>query len=59
MPARKRTDRHRADRSDKPPADPPIAAEDASDVEAIEQRRNGPTFGFEEVVRALKRSGKL
>lgn len=34
-------------------------AEDAIDLEAIEARKNDPLLDFEEVVKALKRDGKL
>ncbi len=34
-------------------------AEDAIDIEAFEARKNEPSFDFEEVVKALKRDGKL
>lgn len=34
-------------------------SEDASDLEAFETRRREPNLDFEDVVRKLKRSGKL
>jgi hypothetical protein len=34
-------------------------AEDAIDLEAIEARKDEPSYDFEEVVKALKRDGKL
>jgi hypothetical protein len=34
-------------------------SEDADDLEAFEKRRREPTLDFEDVVRAMKRSGKL
>jgi thiamine monophosphate synthase len=34
-------------------------AEDAIDLEATEARKNDPLLDFEEVVKALKRDGKL
>lgn len=34
-------------------------AEDAEDLEAFEKRRREPVLSFEEVVRSLKRRGKL
>jgi hypothetical protein len=34
-------------------------AEDAIDLEAVEARKNEPTYDLEEVVKALKRDGKL
>ncbi len=34
-------------------------AEDAIDLEAVEARKNDPLLDFEEVVKALKRDGKL
>jgi hypothetical protein len=34
-------------------------AEDAIDLEAFEARKNEPSYDFEEVVKALKRDGKL
>jgi hypothetical protein len=34
-------------------------SEDATDLEAFEKRRREPTLDFEDVVRAMKRSGKL
>lgn len=34
-------------------------SEDANDLEAFEARRREPTLDFEDVVRKLKRSGKL
>lgn len=33
--------------------------EDATDLEAFEKRRREPNLDFEDVVRAMKRSGKL
>jgi hypothetical protein len=34
-------------------------AEDAIDLEAVEARKNDPLLDFDEVVKALKRDGKL
>ena len=34
-------------------------AEDAGDLEAFERRRREPTLDFEELVRSMKRRGKL
>jgi hypothetical protein len=34
-------------------------SEDAEDLEAFEKRRREPVLDFEDVVRAMKRSGKL
>ena len=34
-------------------------AEDAIDIEAFEARKNDPLLDFEEVVKALKRDGKI
>ena len=34
-------------------------AEDAIDLEAFEARKDEPSYDFEEVVKALKRDGKL
>jgi hypothetical protein len=34
-------------------------SEDAEDLEVFEKRRREPTLDFEDVVRAMKRSGKL
>jgi hypothetical protein len=34
-------------------------AEDAEDVESFEKRRREPVVSFEEVIRSLKRRGKL
>jgi hypothetical protein len=34
-------------------------AEDAEDLEAFERRRREPTLDFEELVRSMKRRGKL
>jgi hypothetical protein len=34
-------------------------SEDAADLEAFETRRREPTLDFEDLVRAMKRSGKL
>jgi hypothetical protein len=36
-----------------------ILSEDAVDLEAFENRRNEPVLDFDELVRAMKRSGKL
>jgi hypothetical protein len=34
-------------------------SEDATDLEAFEKRRRAPSVDFEDVVRAMRRSGKL
>jgi hypothetical protein len=34
-------------------------AEDAADLEAFEKRRGEPSLAFEEVIRKLKRDGKI
>ena len=34
-------------------------SEDAEDFEALEQRRNGPHLSFDEVVKDLKRRGRI
>lgn len=34
-------------------------AEDAEDLETIRQRRNEPDLDFEDVIRSMKRRGKL
>ena len=34
-------------------------SEDASDLEAFEKRRREPELDFEDVVRAMRRSGKI
>ena len=34
-------------------------SEDAADLEVFEKRRREPSLDFEDVVRAMKRSGKL
>ena len=34
-------------------------SEDATDLEAFEKRRREPSLDFEDVVRAMRRSGKL
>jgi hypothetical protein len=34
-------------------------SEDATDLEAFEKRRREPSVDFEDVVRAMRRSGKL
>jgi hypothetical protein len=36
-----------------------ILAEDAEDLEAFEKRRREPSLDFEDVIRSMKRRGKL